>query len=153
MRFEKLEEILVSDAFETRYREAIAFLKQADITGQTEGKYPLKDGMFYLIQRYTTRAPEDAHYEMHLKYTDIQYIVSGEEMILGSSGPLEAAEPFRAEADIGLFGDGHVDTVSNLSAGTFAMYLPGEYHKPSLHPDGKTPAVVEKIVVKIPMEK
>ena len=153
MLFETLKELNCYEEFERRYRKAVAFLKQADITGQPEGRYPLEDGMYYMIQRYDTRDPETARYEMHRKFADIQYLVRGEEMILGSAGPLEAAEPFREEADIGLFCDGHVDTVSNLTAGTFALYLPGEYHKPSLHPDGKTPTAVEKIVVKIPVSE
>ena len=151
MRFETLKEWKDSASFEMLYRKAVEFLKQADITDQPEGRYPLEDGMYYMIQRYTTRDPVISCYEMHRKYADIQYLVSGKEMILGSSGPLEEAEPFREEADIGLFRDGRVDTVSYLTAGTFALYLPGEYHKPSLHPDGKTPTLVEKIVVKIPV--
>lgn len=136
--------------FEKKYQKAIDFLKTVDTSSLEVGKYQLEDGMFYLVQDYMTRYVAPANYEMHKKYADIQYIVSGEEIILGTSQELEPVGEFSEENDIGFYQDGRADTVANLSAGKFALYMPGEYHKPSLHPDGKTPTHVVKIVVKIP---
>lgn len=151
MIFNDMKNTDVDQDFEKRYQKAINFLKTVDAASLEVGKYQLEDGMFYLVQDYMTRHTAPANYEMHKKYTDIQYIVSGEEMILLSCDDLKPVDQFNEENDIGFFHDGRVDNVANLSAGKYAVYMPGEFHKPSLHPDGKNAAHVIKIVVKIPV--
>ncbi len=136
-----------------RFAAAMEFLQSFRTEGVPDGKYPLSDGMFFLVQRYCTRKDADARYEMHRRYADIQYLVSGRERLLQTFGPLPEIEAFDKKADIGFYGDGEPETVVLLRAGAFALYLPGEYHKPSLWYDGVRGDEVVKLVVKIPVEE
>ena len=41
------------------------------------GRYDVDDELYYMVQEYETKYPEQARYEAHKKYVDIQYIVKG----------------------------------------------------------------------------
>ena len=41
--------------------------------------YEVNDHLFFLVQKYRTKAQNDARFESHRRYADLQYVVSGEE--------------------------------------------------------------------------
>ena len=51
------------------------FIKKQKEENLPEGRYDLKNGIFALVQKYTTKPLEGAQMESHKKYCDLQYIV------------------------------------------------------------------------------
>ena len=66
----------------TSLKKAIDFLRRPDIHGLVDGRVDI-DGqhVFALVQRYETVMTDIPKFEYHRKYMDVQYIVSGEEII------------------------------------------------------------------------
>ena len=63
-------------------RKGIDFLLRPDIHLLSDGRVEIDgDRVFALVQRYETVMTDAPRFEYHRKYIDIQYIVSGEEVI------------------------------------------------------------------------
>ena len=61
------------------------FIKRQKEENLPEGRYDLENGIFALVQKYTTKPLEGAQMESHKKYCDLQYIVEGTEKIYWAS--------------------------------------------------------------------
>ena len=131
-------------------QKALAFLQ--GLTGQ-----PLPDGRieidganaYALVQSYETLAGGDWVFEGHRKYLDIQYIVSGEEVIGWAFMDLAAVTmPNDAAKDawLGTVPAAEITPV-RLAAGQLALLYPTDAHAPK-HAAGAAMAV-KKIVVKV----
>ncbi len=131
------------------FGKAFDFLKEAVINSLNLDRYDLEgDRLFALIQKYETREASECLPEAHKEYIDIQYILKGEEVIYVSHRQdLPVEIPYNADSDI-LFYKNIPDTPIRLKEGDFAVFYPGESHKPGCHPSG-VPAEVCKIVLKI----
>ncbi|MEI8225577.1 MAG: YhcH/YjgK/YiaL family protein, partial [Bacteroidota bacterium] len=65
-----------------RWDKAFTFLNESDLTKLEVKRYDLDgDNVYALISEYLTKNNEDARYEAHQKYIDIQYVISGKEQI------------------------------------------------------------------------
>lgn len=63
-------------------QQALEFLRREDIGSLPEGRTDIDgDVVFALVQRYQTNPTQAPTFENHLKYIDVQFIVSGEEII------------------------------------------------------------------------
>ena len=64
------------------FKKAIEFLRRPDICNMADGRVDI-DGqdVFALVQRYETVMTDAPKFEYHRKYIDIQYIVSGKEVM------------------------------------------------------------------------
>ena len=64
------------------FQRAFEAIKNALDKDMPVGKYEI-DGadLFISVQEYNTKLEENARFEAHRKYIDIQYIVSGEEVV------------------------------------------------------------------------
>lgn len=47
------------------------------MTHLAEGRYELENGIYVNIESYSTCSCEEKKYEIHRKYIDLQYIISG----------------------------------------------------------------------------
>lgn len=130
--------------------KAIDFLKncpadQRDGTIEIDG-----ENIFAIVQSYETKQQKDApRFEAHRKYIDIQYLLSGRELM--GWAPLESvtvAEPYDDDKDI-LFGTAPANQSAFISftAGQAIILQPADAHAPGLAKG--TPRPVKKIVVKI----
>lgn len=127
-----------------------------DYKEQPEGRIELKDGIYILIQRYNSKQLLDGKLEAHKKYVDIQYIVSGSEVIgYCANGTRQATVPYNPDKDVMFFLPDIDGAKTNqplamlpLKAGDFAVFYPDDLHMPGIG-DGTQ---VQKIVVKIPLE-
>lgn len=112
------------------------------------GRYPLDgDNVFALVQEYSSTAPDVKKFESHRIYADIQYIISGEEIIYYS--PLEnltITDPYVDAKDVQLY-SGADEQALHLRAGDFAVFFPQDGHKPGCILREAQP--VRKIVIKI----
>lgn len=113
----------------------------------TDWSFSTPDGSLrYSVQSYETKA-EDKAFEYHKSNADVQVMLKGEEICLYSRvEPDMEAEAFQS-ADIA-FMDADADEKLCLSEGMFAIYFPGELHKPALAVDGKS-TKVQKAVFKL----
>src|SRR3990172_955374 len=134
----------------TELKKAIDFLQSPDIHYLPDGRVDI-DGehVFALVQRYETVLADNPRFEYHRTYMDIQYIVSGEE-ILGwaPAGRMVISEAYDTEKDVcfGTVPKGEITPVY-LQAGQVAVLYPEDGHAPKLA--AGSPSAVIKIVVKI----
>lgn len=132
-----------------RYAKAVAFLKNTDLQTLAPGKYEI-DGknVFANVVEYDTIPWEDAKYETHNNYTDIQYVIRGEEvMSYAPAGELTVKTEYNPDKDVTFYtNDVHgLDLLTK--AGWYAIFFPWDGHKPKAM--NKVSAPVKKVIVKI----
>ena len=127
---------------------ALDFLQDTDFVNISPGKYQFDDEIFYIIAEYKSKPFEEAKFEAHRKYIDLQYVVSGREAIgYRHISLLEEIVPYNEEKDIILYA-GDPDMIK-LEAGNFMLLFPEDGHKPGVSIVGSE--AVKKVVVKIPV--
>lgn len=139
-----------NDRYSGRFRVGYEFLRREDLAMLEEGAVSLEQGVVAQIQRYATVPPDAARFEAHRRYFDIQFLVSGEEIIeVTPCAGLEPFAPYDRQSDIAFFQPPAHSSSIYLSAGDFLVLTPGEAHKPRCAVSA--PLVVRKVVVKIPV--
>ena len=107
------------------------------------------EDVFAIVQHHTTHAVQEAHYEVHRQYIDLQYIQPGREVIYWA--PLELLTdvimPFDAEKDAALYGYVREGVPLFMQRGHFAVFFPSDDHIPSCN--WRQSAEVQKVVVKV----
>lgn len=131
-------------------QKALTFLRLPDIHSLKDGKIELEgDKVFAIVQRYQTIMTGTPKFEYHQKYIDIQYIVSGEEVIGWTPAErIIITEPYDADKDVcfGIVAQEHWIPL-RMQPGHLTVLWPEDGHAPKVAA-GK-PAMVMKIVVKV----
>lgn len=132
---------------EKNYAEALGFLKNTDLKVLPDGKYPIKgDEVFAIIQTYTTKPESEGKLEAHRQYTDIQYIISGEEKLgYTNINKFSPTTEYDEEKDI-IFGEGEPAFIK-AESGDFLIFAPQDAHMPCICTG--EPSLVKKVVIKI----
>lgn len=118
-----------------------------------DGRYELLgQDVYALVQTYTTKPRQAGKWEAHRKYTDVQFMVEGSEMMGHTPlAGLREMSPFDPAKDIGFYTGGNDPAASGsffqVNPGQFAIFFPHDAHMPSLAIT--EPARVRKIVLKI----
>ncbi|MGL5287767.1 biofilm protein TabA [Aeromonas sp. RU39B] len=140
-----LERALLHPVLEKVLREVVVSIEQWD--GRPIGRVDVDgDRLFCLVQEDLTEPADERHGEFHQEYLDIQLLLSGREWI--GVGP----EQYRLEGlthphpDL-WFVEVEQESWLALKPGDFAIFYPGELHRP-LCTHGM-PAPVRKLVVKV----
>ena len=125
------------------------YLTRTDLAALPLGRTDIAgDDVFVVISEGETRPPEQVRFEAHRRYIDIQFVVRGQEAIgVAPVASLVPAEPYDAAKDIEFFATPRESAALALRGGDFAVFAPGDGHRPSLHLDG--PHVSRKAVVKV----
>lgn len=129
------------------FQKAFEFLKTTDFSTLVPGRYEIDgDNAYALVSAYAPKKVEDAKWEAHKKYADIQVIVEGEEK-QGFAPMSESfgSEGYIAERDIEFLSVKSSSYVT-MKPGLFAVYFPQDAHQPGVA--AAAPAV-KKIVVKV----
>lgn len=138
-------------AFHPVIDQAIEWIATTDFAQLTLGKYDiLPDGkMFCLLQEMETVAPNDMRAESHFDYVDIQYLLSGREVIgVARSNPEDIlVEDRRPNNDIVFYNSTINESMIALEPGMFAVFFPHDVHRPCCHLS--SPAKIRKAVIKI----
>jgi len=121
----------------TRYRginknldTAIEYLLTHDLSALPNGKTVIdKDRVFVNVMDASLRPAEGATFEYHQRYADLQIDLTGMEYWAWSTVG-EEREAFCGMGDVG-FAAGPEQVSGVLGEGRFALFLPGELHKPS----------------------
>ena len=131
-------------------KKAIDFLRRLDVDGLTDGKAEIEgEDVFAIVQRYETAVMDIPKFEYHKKYIDIQYILSGEEVIgWAPSAQMTITGTYDIDKDIcfGTVPKGQITPVY-LQACQLAVLFPEDGHAPRLAVNA--PSHVLKIVVKV----
>ncbi|AOV96790.1 hypothetical protein A9798_07345 [Edwardsiella hoshinae] len=96
------------------------------------GRYALDgDDIFMNVMQLTTQSPQAKAAELHADYIDIQLLLRGEERILyGCAGTARACEAWHEAEDYQLCQQIANQQCVTLQPGMFAIFMPGEPHKP-----------------------
>ena len=91
----------------------------------------------------TTRPEDEAHYETHQRYHDLQIDVEGREAFKVATGSLTLVQEFdeKDDSDTSIAGD--------LADDKFALFVAGEPHMPTLEFPGDGAQPVKKICFKL----
>ena len=119
-----------------------------------EGEVPIQgEDIFAIVASYETKSYEDAVFEAHQQYVDIQMLLVGAEDIgWFPREPLDVMTPYNEENDVELYGHPDSDPVRiGIVPGRFTVFFPDDAHMPQLSVGASSDAV-KKVVVKIKLE-
>ncbi len=147
-------------ALPAAFGTALAWIEKNKDKPPADATIPLEKGMRVIVQSYNPKNLKGAVFENHHKFIDVQYVVSGAEMVYWTktqNGPITSA--YSDEKDVEFFE--MVDPVANstgllLETGMLAILWPGDWHLPCIDPAAAHPSCaikkgkVKKFVVKIP---
>lgn len=132
-----------------RWEKAFSYLKNSDLTKLETKRVDLDgDNLYATVSEYVTKDEGISHFEAHRKYIDIQYVITGSELI--NIAPYSKADkvltPYDDTKDIEFISIAkivnHKATPSN-----FFIFFPDDAHRPQ-QKDGVN-ATVRKIVIKL----
>lgn len=133
---------------EKKLERALEIIEDLDWEIVECGSYTVDDDIFYMVQEYETKHPQEARYEAHEKYVDIQYIVKGEErMEFADATKLKVDEVYNVEKDVVFFKEPKVIDAFIVSAGDYCIFYPEDAHRPGLCVG--EPSKVKKILAKV----
>ena len=130
--------------------KAISWLEAGGWDALPEGRHEIAGTEVYaLVSRYNSKTPEDARYETHRDYIDIQVVVSGQEIVEARTAEgLVVSVPYKP--DIEYFATPEPGTCHKLllSPGTALIFFPEDAHRPGLARGG-VPEPIHKVVLKV----
>ncbi len=149
MIIDRIENAALYHPIHARFERAFEHIRQMDVETILAGRYELDgDNMYILVQEYNTKLKEEAKWEAHRRYIDLQYVVRGAEgMGYANIHHLQQGEYDAAKDFLPLFGEG--DLVK-LKSGCFVLLFPEDAHMPSMAIGNPEPA--KKVVIKIAVE-
>lgn len=104
------------------------------------------------VMQSTTKRLEDARFETHRRYLDVQIDLEGAECFRTTPGAVELLGTFDEAADKGYCraAAGNNDMLEGcLAGGRFAVFMVGEPHMPNLVCPGCEPGPIKKICFKV----
>ena len=129
-----------------RFEKAFAFIKSQNPEKMEAGKYQIEgDALHASVYLKEGVKENEAKFEAHDRYIDIQVCPSGREQ-LGWKPRKSCVDPtgeYNAEKDVIFYND-KPETYFELHAGQFAIFFPDDVHAPMI---GSGP--IKKLVVKV----
>ncbi|MFZ4456268.1 MAG: YhcH/YjgK/YiaL family protein [Bacteroidales bacterium] len=133
-----------------RWNLVFKFMKDNDLKTLPLGKQTLSDAVSINVQEYTSKDPGEERFEGHRANIDLQYVVSGKELI-GITQPNLAKEVvvYDAVKDYAGF---KVSPICYHSATSerFFLFFPTDLHLPGIQYGEKAP--IRKVVFKIKVD-
>lgn len=129
--------------------QALEYVKGTDFLNLPDGKYEINaEQVFAILATYFTKSKEEALLEAHVKYVDIQFMITGEEYI--QVAPLKNQKVTTAYPENDLtFYEGEGQLVK-LSAGNFMVFFTTDAHGPGIQIEQSKE--VKKVVVKVALD-
>ena len=138
------------EKFPERWNTAFKFLTETDLNNLSIGRIDLSDDVYAAVSEYETKNPEDAKFESHQKYIDLQYLISGEELIgLSDEKNLKVTSPYSETNDI-TFYDFDGGKILEATPKKYFIFFPEDIHRPCIKTDQQQ--MVKKVVVKIKID-
>lgn len=129
--------------------DAFRFAERVQRENLPVGKYKLGKN-FAFVQEGNTRSFDEADFETHNEYMDVQILLEGSEVMeYANKDELTTKVPYNEKDDIEwLYGKG--DRI-HMKPGMFYLVYPDDGHKPCCH--DKVSTYYRKVVVKIKIDK
>lgn len=128
------------------FEKAFNYLNETDFTTMEPGRYDIQgDDLFAIVSEAAGIKKADAKLEVHRKYWDIQFIVSGTDHMGWKAMPgcSEVHSEYNVEKDFALFSD-KAQTWFDVLPGNFTIFFPTDAHAPMT-----TEETVRKVVLKV----
>ena len=133
--------------------EILNFIANNDCLNLPNGQIDI-DGkeLFVRVMGYEPKPANENKFETHQRYADLQYVVSGIELMqVTPTKSLTALSDYDSEGDYHFFKADKNITDLVVEAGQFTIFYPGEAHRPScLYQNNKNK--IKKLVFKIRMK-
>lgn len=134
-----------------RIKLGLEYLKNTDLAALEIGRYEiLGNEVFVNVQDYLSKDENDAKFEAHKNYIDIQYVIEGEEKIgVCDVRKLSPYADYDAQTDIVFFTKDTSQKTDfiKLNFNEFVILSTNDAHMPSVCV--KSPSKVKKAVVKV----
>ena len=125
------------------------FIKNTDFDKMSDGRLNITDTIWANLQTYETK--QEALFEAHRDYIDLQYLISGQEKIgVVSYSKCKTEIEYDKDKDIEFLNSLEGEYIE-MSSGHFLILYPDDAHKPSISIE--QPLTVRKLVAKIPVER
>lgn len=135
-----------------RWDHAFNFLKSNDFSTLELKRYDIDgDNLYAAVSEYQTKNEEDARYESHQKYIDIQYVIIGSELIgiAPASQKKDILEVYDPVKDIE-FMTVMQGVKIRATPDRFFIFFPDDLHCPGMK-EGEN-SFVRKVVVKVKVD-
>ena len=148
MILDSLDNADVYHSLNSGFEQAFDFLRRPDLANLEDGTYEIEGKRVYALLAHSAGRPrEEGRLEVHRKYIDVQYVMSGtDEMgwrpLSTCSQPQDA---YNAEDDFQLFDDPATAWVA-AGPGSFTIFFPGDPHIPLIS-TGQLHKAVVKVTV------
>jgi YhcH/YjgK/YiaL family protein len=147
MIIDKIENARLYRNLSDNIKKALDFLQSADLKALDCGRHEISGEEIYLSKsEYMTKQSNETLPEFHRKYIDVQFVLSGEELLGYAPPSTDGAKVDYDDAKDIAFTKSPVEYLS-LNEGTFAIIFPQELHQPGIASSASSR--VEKIVVKV----
>jgi YhcH/YjgK/YiaL family protein len=135
-----------------RWEKTFNFLKNTDLSKLELRRYDIDgDNLYAMVSEYLSKNEAIVNFEAHRKYIDVQYVISGKEII--NIAPLTAIKevitPYDPVKDIEFVSVTKVVNYKATPSGFF-IFFPKDVHRPGLKDGVISP--VRKIVVKVKVD-
>lgn len=135
-----------------RWEKAFNFLNNTDLTKLDPKRYDIDgDNLFATVSEYISKNEETTNFEAHRKYIDIQYVISGKELIdiAPFASVKEVVTPYDDAKDIE-FVTVTKAVKNKATPSNFFIFFPDDAHRPGLKDGVNSP--VRKVVIKVKVE-
>lgn len=145
MIIDRLENIGKYASLSPLFAQAIEFLSSRDLNGLQTGKTELGKDLFVNVTETQPKTREEARFETHRDFIDIQIPLSGTEVMgyTPATDCLPTNAPYDKDKDISFY-EGAAENYLSVKPGMFAIFFPQDAHAPGISPEG-----VKKIIVKV----
>ena len=147
MIIDKIENAHLYKNISERISKSFEYIRTTDLKNLPAGRYPIDgENIFALVSEYQTKLEPEGKLEAHKKYIDVQYVISGEELMgYVPLGNQQILEPYKEENDIVFYtGD---NSFTKVSEGMFAIFFPEDVHMPGIA--SSKSSSVKKLVIKV----
>lgn len=150
MIFDNIKNCKMYYGVNSKFEKAFEFIQKAVDEKLETGKYEIDGKEIYAsVQNYDSKLKENAKFEGHKNYIDIQYIIDGRELM----GCLEISKAdtkseYNPEKDVTFYNESEIASYCVAEQGDFCIFYPHDIHCPGVAFDN-SPTNVKKIVVKV----
>lgn len=134
-------------------QRGVEYLKNTDFSKLEDKKHAIEgDNMYVIVSTYDTKPKAESKAEVHKNFLDIQYIISGEEVIgVGYDNPGNGLmQEYDAAKDRTLFTNVVNEVEHPVLPGHFVVFFPTDIHRPGVVYNNA--CKVRKAVVKIAVD-
>lgn len=132
---------------ELKIYNILKYIQNTNFTNIEDGKYYLDgDNLFYSVSSFNTKTFENCIWESHYRYTDIQYMIAGEEVIALENIKYLNLKEEHKEKDLKIYSNQIINPFI-FKQNMFSVFFKHDGHMPNLV--SKISQPVRKVVFKV----